>query len=219
MAIAVPLCAVEAAYRVALVGVSRPVRPRSELPKAVAEALSLELTGSSVPRLQRLWPWDVAGFLAVAFANDILRVSDPGIQRRRTLNLGMIVHDTMVSSAARPGFYRQLALQMWISRNWTPSEALAAWAESNRVAERARALYGKDLDALDPGELAGVVSFMQAPSRMRRSPTAWLAARTNLLRQMAGAGLITGPVRAAADRLPLPVAGLTKPASAPVEER
>jgi hypothetical protein len=44
---------------------------------------------------------------------------------------------------------------MWISRNWNDAEAITAWADSFDLSERSRALFGKDLAALAPGELPG----------------------------------------------------------------
>ena len=221
-----PTCAVEAAYRIELLNVPRPVRPRRELAKMAAEALSLDLTGSPVAEIRPIWPWHVAGFLAVAFGNEFFplgsrtsqqTLKSSSVQRARAVPTTTLVYDTLIAAGIPPDFYRRFALQMWISRNWTGAEALAAWADSNRMAERARLLYGKELSSLDAVELAGLVSFLRAPFRMRKSAGAWFAARRDLLQRMADTQLITESARAAADRLPLPAPPLTTPASDAVD--
>src|SRR5439155_1615349 len=73
-----PTCAVEAAYRIELLNVPRPVRPRRELAKMAAEALSLDLTGSPVAEIRPIWPWPVAGFLPDAKVSRGLVRRTPG---------------------------------------------------------------------------------------------------------------------------------------------
>jgi len=71
---------------------------------------------------------------------------------------------------------------------------------------------------LDPGEVAGLVTFLRSPSGMKRSPGMWLSARRSLLRRMSDAGLITEAARATADRSPLLAPGPKGLDSGPARE-
>ena len=92
-----PTCAVEAAYRIELLNVPRPVRPRRELAKMAAEALSLDLTGSPVAEIRPIWPWHVAGFLAVAFGNEFFPLGSRTSQQ--TLKSSSLQRARAVSTA------------------------------------------------------------------------------------------------------------------------
>lgn len=211
--VAIPTAIVEVAYRVELGRLPRPPAAPRLLAGPVSQTLSLELMGSPTARVAPIWPWHVVGFLALAFTHDLLRPF-PATQDalRRVMMSGntapkLLLHGIAVSvlhsAGGKTSFFRSFAFEMWMSRHWSGEEVVAAWAESNLLAERARSLFGKDLPALEPGELAGVIALTRVPSA-RRSPEGWERARENLLGRMHQAGLIDEATRAKGDALPLP---------------
>ena len=54
----------------------------------------------------------------------------------------------LVAAGIQPSSLQRIAIEVWISRNWTADQALAAWAETLAISERARTLFAKELAAL-----------------------------------------------------------------------
>jgi len=201
--------AIELAYRAVLWDLPRPQPPALLLPPLALRAFAVEMAGSASAHVEPLWPWRLAGTLALALAHDHLprQLRAQALPKDDSPSLPL---SPIASRAVRDaGFkgqqtFRRFALMIWISRHWTDAEAIAGWAEAFDFSSRSRSMFGKEVSALAPGELAAAVVLSRGPSRLSRSPKAWRHARQDLLQRMRSEGLLDAAAVAVAAAVDLP---------------
>jgi hypothetical protein len=109
---------------------------------------------------------------------------------------------------------RELAIATWISRHWSPTQAIDAYGAIAHMGENRRGLragaahyFGRRLESLDVGEMALLVAITRYPSRLDPAcfPERATAARNDLLARMVETGALDADAAARAAAAPLAV--------------
>ena len=177
-------------------------------PKLVRDAIWIDdCAGNGDPYLRPVYPFLIGSFLAregpdTSLSAGIARMTLPPPAVHREGNLRRML--------------RAMALATWVSRHWTPEQALntyaaLAWLGDDRygVTEGSAFLFGKDITELSVAETALLVATIRSPNRL--SPLCHaeraLQARNDLLQRMGRAGIIDEKEIAASLAAPLGVRG------------
>ncbi|AKQ63201.1 hypothetical protein A176_000113 [Myxococcus hansupus] len=216
----VPLAAVECVYRTALSRV--PALPQKvtgpSLPAAWNQGAWVHSEHTATLRVHPVWPSTVIFTLAKGVLHEPPSRSTrddaypPGFKLAK-LVARLWSHQLSNEYKRAPGALEQLALTLWLTRNWSAEELLAFEAHHLWFGRRlfgvsaaADAMLNKDMAQLDHSDVAFLLATSEKSWDVECDPDRLRRRRDALLEGLAAAGMVTQAEAEAARLAPWPLA-------------